>query len=93
MEKELLEELKELRDYLEIPKEDFIEIMVAAKSRQYGSKMNITDEMIYEIVKEALQSYDNRLSHDVGEVVFDEYLDKKKSAEELVKRAIKNLGY
>lgn len=92
MEKEKVYELNLIREYLEISKEDFIEILISAKARQMKSTIEISNEMLFEIIKDALSSYDDRLGNGGKEILLGEYLEKKKSANELVERAIKNLG-
>ncbi len=58
MEKELLKELNKIRKELGIPEEDYLKIMALAKMHAKRSKVKISDEMVYEIVLEALSSYD-----------------------------------
>ena len=58
MEKELLIKLNEVRKELEIPKDDFIKIIALANRRRSKSKLEISDEMLYEIILDSLASYD-----------------------------------
>ena len=58
MEKELIIKLNNIRKELEIPEEDFIKIVSLAIKRRDNSKIYISDELLYEIIIEALTNYD-----------------------------------
>ena len=58
MERELLIILENTRRELGIPEEDYLKIMALAKMHAKRSKIKINDEMIYEIVLDAISSYD-----------------------------------
>ena len=58
MEKELILELNEIRKELEIPEKDFVKIVSLATMRRKNSSIKISDEMLYEIILDAMSSYD-----------------------------------
>lgn len=58
MEKDLIIKLNNIRKELEIPEEDFIKIVSLAIKRRDNSKIYISDELLYEIIIEALTNYD-----------------------------------
>ncbi len=56
-----IEECQELMEYvdeLEIPYKDFCEIIQYAKKFQLDGQVYITDELLFEIIKESLIGYD-----------------------------------
>ena len=85
MEKELLEKLNETRENLDIPKEDYKEIVLAAMRRRKNSTSHISDELLYEIILTALAEYDHNFDE-------DDLINPRKSSEALVERATRSLG-
>ena len=91
MEKDQIKELNEIRKYLEISQEDFIKIIALAKIKQKKSKTVIKDEMLYEIIYEALLNCDYDISDNRKEFYYDSLIENKKTPEESFMMAIKNL--
>ena len=58
MERELIIRLNDIRKELEISEDDFIKIVSLAIKRRENSKIYISDELLYEIIIEALTNYD-----------------------------------
>lgn len=85
MDKELVLKLNEIREEMEIPITDFIDILVQAENRRDKSTIYISDEMLYDIILTTLQEYDYDFTD-------EEILYKKKSNGQLVERAMKLLG-
>ena len=93
MEKQQIKELNEIREYLEISKENFIKILALAKMRQKRSNIHISDEMLYEIIVDALINNDYDISDNRKDFYYDILPEKQKSIEESFIRAIKNLDF
>ena len=85
MNRELVLKLNEIREELEMPITDFIDILAKAEKRRDNSPLNITDEMLYEIILTTLQEYDYDLTD-------EEIYNSRKSNEQLIERAMKSLG-
>lgn len=83
MEKELLERLLEVREELEIPMEDYTDILAAAFLRRKESTAKISDELLYEIILTCLTDYD---------YVQEGIARNNKSTDELLERALLSLG-
>ena len=83
MDREELQRLNELREELEVSKEDYQELLVLAF--QYIDEKHLNEETIYEIVEEALNNidYDN--------IIKSEF--RTKTIKEAFKKALIDLGY
>ena len=94
MEKEYVIKLKHIKDYLGIKEEDFIKIIALAKMHSAKSKVHINDEMLYEIIVESLLNTDH-IEEDIKKDPFysDEVVERGKTVEEAIMRAIKALDY
>ena len=93
MEKELIIKLMEIREELEIPQEDFIKIIALAKRHRDKSKIVISDEMLFNIISDALLGIDSEVVDNKGSVFYDPLIKKRKTPEESILRAIRNLDY
>ncbi len=94
MEKEQIKKLNEIRKYLEISKEDFIEILALAKMHQKNSRIFISDDMLYEIIEEALLNTDYEINEKNKYIFYDDsFIEKNKSIQENLIRAIKTLDF
>ena len=88
MEKEKLEELNELRKYLEIPINEFkLLLLLALKYKDENGKM-IHEEKLYQIVEEALNNIDYQ-----NNILDDDFIIYAKTVKEAFDRALANLGY
>ena len=59
MEEELMEQLRNIAGQLEIPEDDFDEIVRLAKIGQKASTIYISNEQLYQIILNALMNYDS----------------------------------
>ena len=86
MEDELLKELNGLRKYLEISKKEFVRLLSLAYFYKQNSNQYISNEMLYQIIEEALVNMDYENQTDFN-------IRNEKSTLEAFKRALNNLGY
>ena len=83
MNKELVLKLNEIREEIEMPITDFIDILAKAEKRRDDSPLNISDEMLYEVILTTLQDYD---------LEDEDIYNNRKSNSQLIERAMKSLG-
>lgn len=85
MNKDQIEELKEIRKELDIPKNDFL--IISGLSLNYKEFENpvISEEDVFELIKESMMCYDNIQLTGNSEPI--------KSVEQSVKLAINKLGF
>ena len=86
MDKENLKQLNEIRKYLEIPLYEYKLLLLMAL--KYQNENNIREELLYEIIEEALSNIDYSDNNEV-----DDFIDRVKTTEETFNRALTNLGY
>ena len=60
MNKEQVEELKQIRKELEIPKKDFLELSGLSLNYKEFENPSITDEDVFELIKESMMCFDNK---------------------------------
>ena len=85
MNKEQIEELKEIRKELDIPKSDFLIITGLSLNYKEFENPSISEEDVFELIKESMMCYDNKqLTGNTGPV---------KNVEESVLQAINKLAF
>lgn len=87
MSEENLRELNQIRNYLEISENEFKILLLMAIKYQIKNQKSINEELLCEIIKEALSNMDY-LSDDL----FDD-MPKSKTIEECFNRALMSFGY
>jgi hypothetical protein len=60
MNNEQIEELKQIRKELEVSKEDFLELSGLALNYKEYEKNNLSDEDVFELIKEGMMHIDNK---------------------------------
>ena len=60
MTNEQIEELKQIRREMEIPKSDFLTISGLSLNYKEFEKPSMTDEDVYELIKESMMCYDSK---------------------------------
>ena len=87
MDEEEFKELNEIRKYLEISKNEFKILLLLALKYQKENGEYIHEELLYEIVKEALNNMD------YNQKVSEDGILYAKTIREAFNRALVNLGY
>ena len=93
MNKDLIQELNDLRTYLEINDEDFEELLFLASNFKNNNSQYVSDELLYQIIEEALVNldYQEKLLIDGEHIAL--HISNAKTTEESFNRALNNLGY
>ena len=87
MEQEALRELNEIREYLEISKNEFKILLLMALKYKMENGQYIHEEDLYQIVEEAMNNMDYQSKDS------DDLFVAGKTIEEAFNRALVNLGY
>ena len=93
MNKDLIQELNELRAYLEITDDEFDKLLFLAINFKNNNSQYISDELLYRIMEEALVNMDYNEELLIDEEYMAINIPNAKTIEETFNKALNNLGY